>query len=323
MKEKIFQLKRFSAHLGVIAAFLLILTPGRAGAEVVDRIVAIINDSVITLSELNAATAIALDKFDLEDKKDSKKMIEVKSKILDTLIEQKLVKQASDKAGIDISEREIDNAVEDIKRQNNLTQETLLLALAQSGLTMREYRDQLKEQIRQVKFINKEFRSKISILPEDIDDYYKSHRDEFFGPSAFRVNMIFIPGSDQSVADEKLKLVKEGLSRGEDFRDLASHYSEGPSASMGGDMGYLKSGEMDKAIEEAARKLKVNEISAPINTPEGIYFIQLADVTAPVLRPLDEVRDYIQDKLFKKVMDERFNFWIKEVKKFAHIEIRL
>lgn len=309
--------------LKAVLAAALAVAAAPAAAEVVDRIVAVINDSVITLSELNAATAVALDKLGSEEKKDPAKVKELKSRTLDNLVEQKLVKQAADKAGIDISEREIDNAVEDIKKQNNLTQEALLLALAQSGLTVREYREQLKEQIRQVKFINKEFRSKISIQPEEVEDYYKTNIDEFYGPASYRINLIFIPSDDPAVAKQKLKEVKESLARGDDFRNIASHYSEGPAASLGGDMGYLKEGEMDSAIEAAAKKLKTNEVSAPVVTPEGTYFIQVSDVKKAAPRPLSEVSGYIHEKLFKKVMDERFNFWLKEVKRYAHIEIRL
>lgn len=313
-----------SGRLKAFLFFLFVLIfPAASSAEVVDKIVAIINDSIITLSELNAATAIAVDRLEPEAKNDSKKIGEAKSKILDSLIEQKLVKQASDKAGIDISEREIDNAVEDVKKQNGMTQDNLLLALAQSGLTLKEYREQLKEQIRQVKFINKEFRSKISIQQEDIEDYYRQNKEEFYGPSLYRVNMIFLPSGDKDLQAKRLKLVREGLSKGEDFKELASHYSEGPGASLGGDMGYLKSGEIDKTIEDAARKLKINEVSGPINTPEGIYLVQLTELKPASVLPFEEVRGQIHDKLFKKIMDERFNFWLGEVKKYAHIEIRL
>ena len=114
---------------------VVVLFGAEARSEVVDRVVAVINDSIITLSELNAASAMAAERLGPADKKDVKKAEELRGKMLDGLIEQKLVKQAADKAGIDISEREIDLAVDDIKKQNGLTQESLLLALAQGGLT--------------------------------------------------------------------------------------------------------------------------------------------------------------------------------------------
>jgi peptidyl-prolyl cis-trans isomerase SurA len=313
-------LKKIIAAFGLSA---LLFTAAPSGAETVDRVVAIINDSIITLSELNAATAVAMEKLGVRSGEDKRKVDEVRATILDTLIEQRLVKQAADRAGIEISEREIDNAVDDIKKQNNMTQEQLLTALAQSGLTQKEYREQLKEQIRQVKFINKEFRSKISIQSEDIEDYYRQNAKEFGGPAVYRMNMIFLPSDDRKVMEERLKLVAEGFAKGEDFRQLASHYSDGPSPSLGGDLGYLKSGEMESWIEEAAKALKPGQASPAITRPEGVYFIQLTEYKPAETRPLSEVRGLIQDRLFKKIMDERFSFWLSEVKRYAHLEIRM
>ncbi|MDP2690392.1 MAG: peptidyl-prolyl cis-trans isomerase, partial [Deltaproteobacteria bacterium] len=85
----------------------------------------------------------------------------------------------------------------------------------------------------------------------------------------------------------------------------------------------LRSGEMNKGLEDAAKGLKKGEVSGPIETDEGVYYIQLIDAIAPAPRPLESVRGEIYDRLFKKIMDERFNFWLSEVKKYAHIEIRL
>lgn len=296
--------------------------PPGAGAEVVDRIVAIINDSIITLSELNAATAVAVDRLGLQDK-GAEKEEEIRGRILESLIEQKLVKQAADRAGIEVSEREVDNAIEDVKAQNKMEQETLLLALAQSGLTYNEYKEQIKEQIRQVKYINKEFRSKISIQSEDIEDYYRQNKAEFMTQASYRLNMIFISSTDMETFKLKAGVVEKALAGGGDFRDIAGHYSEGPAASMGGDLGYLRSGELNGAIEAAAKKLKAGEVAGPIETAEGIYYIQLVDSIPSEARPLEAVKGEVHDRLFKKIMDERFNFWLSEVKKYAHVEIRL
>jgi len=161
----------------LLTAYCLLLT-APAHAEIIDRIVAVVNDSAITLSELDAATA-GLGGIKGDDKEKKKRIIETKSQVLDQIIEKKLVEQASNKAGITVSEKEIDNAIEDVKQENNLGHEELLSALAKSGLTYKNYREQLKEQIRQVKFINKEFRSNIKISRDDVEAYYQQNKDSF------------------------------------------------------------------------------------------------------------------------------------------------
>lgn len=302
----------------------LLLSPPLVRAEVVDRIVAVVNDSIITLSELNAATSSALDTVSGPEKKDAKKIIELKSRILDGLIEQKLVKQAADKAGIEVSEREIDNAVEDVRRGNNMTQERLLLALAGSGLTYREYREQLKEQIRQVKFVGKEFRSKISVEDSEIEEYYRQNKAEFLAPASYRINLIFIPAGPKSPKfEDKVRAVEAGIKAGADFKGLAKDFSQGPAAASGGDMGWLKPGEISPILEGAALRLKSGGISSAISAPEGAYFINLVDIKSAEARTYEEVKESVREKLYKKAMEGRFGFWLTEVKKSAHIEIRL
>lgn len=311
----------------VCAASLLsvFLVSRPAPAEVVDRIIAIINESIITLSELNAATALATEQMSANDKKDPKKMAELKTKVLDRLMEQKLIKQSADKAGIDVSEKEIDNAVDEVKKQNNLSHESLLLALAQNGLTYKEYRESLKEQIRQVKFINKEFRSKISIQPEEIEDYYKQHIEEYHGAPSYRAKMIFIEAADKNDkhSAERLKTILAALSNGDDFSEVARQYSDGNFASAGGDLGYIKAGESDKVLEDAVSKLIPGATSGVITKPEGYYIVQLIDKKRGAPKPLEEVKSAIHEKLFNKAMESRFSFWLSEVKKFAHIEVRM
>lgn len=317
--------KRLLRSLGALTAFIvfLVFPPGALFAETVDRIVAVINDSVITQSELNAVAASASDKFNPEDKKDAKKMADLKAGVLDAIIEQKLVKQASDKAGIEVSEKEIDNAVEEVKKQNNMPQEAFLLALAQNGLTLREYREQVKEQIRQVKFIDKEFRSRITVPDEDVGDYYKHNIGEFIGPASFRIRLIFLSGGSVKRQLAKFGAVKEGLVNGREFAALAREYSDSPTAGAGGDLGYVKPGEIDKELEALAWKLKPGEVGAPVFKAEGIYILKIEDLKHSEPKPFEEVRDQIRDKIFKRIMDARFAFWIKEVKKYAHIVVRL
>lgn len=306
-----------------LSAILLSTLCTPAHSELVDRVVAIINDNIITLSELNAATNMALEEVSGAKPADSKNKSEFTKSALDNLIDQKLIKQASDTAGIDISKREIDNAIEDVKRQNNLTQESLMLALVQSNLTMREYREQMQEQLREAKFVDIEFRSKINVLAEEIEDYYRQNIKEFLQPPTFRARMIFLPGTDKEVQAKKLSAIKEGLTKGEKFAELARQYSEGPGASEGGDLGWLSKGELDSALDNAIYKLKIGEISSPVTRPEGVYLLQLTRSRASAPASIAESTPKIQKTLFSRRMEKRFASWLKEARRRAHIEIRL
>lgn len=307
----------------LFTAYCLLLTP--VHAEIADRIVAVVNDSAITLSELNIATA-GLGDIKGDDKEKRKKIIETKSKVLDQLIEKKLVEQAANKAGITVSEKEIDNTIEDVKRQNNIGQEDLLSALAKNGLTFKEYRGQLKDQIRQVKFINKEFRTNVKVSDEDVVSYYKQNQDKFSGPAVYRIRIIsfLLSGQDKGKdAEKKAKDILAMAQKGADFAKLALAYSDGPNVKDGGDLGYISPGEMDAAVEKAAGGLNIGEISDVIKTPAGFHIIQLIDRRKAEPKPIAAVLDEIKNIIFQKIIDERYKLWLEEIMKKAYIEVRL
>jgi parvulin-like peptidyl-prolyl isomerase len=304
----------------------LLLAPAGAvrvsKGEVVDRIVAVINDGIITLSELNAA--MALDPGALKDGgRQGERPEKLKSATLDRVIEQKLVKQASEKTGIDVSEREVDNAVEEVLDQNNLNRGQLEAELKKNGLTYTEYREQLREQIRQVKFIDMAFRSKISVSKEDIEDYYRQNIKEFYGPPTFRIRLILLSGKDELLQSMRLKAVTEGIGAGEEFKELAKQYSDDASSGSGGDLGYLGYGEIDTRLEKVAGELKPGEVRGPVTGPGGIYFIKLEERRLGEPIPLEKVMGLIHKRLFDRMMEEMYSSWLKDIKASAHIDIRL
>ncbi len=302
-------------------------------AEIVDRIVAVVNDSAITLSELNAAAA-GLEVAKGADKERMKKIIEAKGKILDLLIEKKLVEQSANKAGITVSEKEVDNTIEDVKRQNNIGQEELLSALAKSGLTFRGYREQIKAQIRQAKFIDNAFRSNIRVSDEDVEAYFMQHKERFSVPVMHRLRIISFHLAEQNIPfylteQNKRDVEKKAMDviamarMGEDFGKLASAYSQGPNAQDGGDMGYVREGEMDPAIENVVAGLKVGEVSNTVKTSTGFHIIQLIDRRKGETRPLSEVREEIKNIIFRRISEEKYKLWLDEMRKKAYIEVRL
>ena len=302
-----------------------ILLPIEARGEVVDRVVAVVNDSIITLSELKASFAVSGKAPDGEAIVLGNDMFtsETASKLLDNLIEQKLIKQGADRAGIEVSEEEIDSAVEDVMKQNRVTMGGFIVALADSGLTLKEYRDQLKERIREIKFVNKHFRSKVFIEDEDMEEFYAQNIDDFNAPSALRLRIIFFSNNDMALRDRRLKLVQKELKKGTEFKKLATEYSEGPASSRGGDLGFLTADEMDRTLASAAAKLKPGEVSPPIHTRIGVTLIQLVERRSEVPLPFNRVKFSIRDTLFNKFLDENFNYWIKQSRETAHIEVRL
>jgi peptidyl-prolyl cis-trans isomerase SurA len=317
--------QRFSFITCLLSVFVLthcfLALSQRVYAEVVDRVVAVVNGSVITFSELNANVAMAVKEVDPANRE--KDIVSLRNSMLDQLIESKLVEQASAKAGITVSEKEIGNAIEDVKKQNNLSQDALMMALANSGLTYKEYKEQLRGQIRQIKFANMRFRSKANISNGDVENYYRQKIDKFYGPPSYRFGIITFHDKEEKKAEEMANDFLNGLKDGKGFGELAKIYSDAPNISGDGDLGYLNAGEMDKAIEDVAERLLAGEISNVIKTSSGLSVIKLIDKKEGVLRPLDDVRDEIYSMLFQNIIDERYRVWLEEMKERSHIDVRL
>ncbi|MFQ5585663.1 MAG: peptidyl-prolyl cis-trans isomerase [Thermodesulfobacteriota bacterium] len=311
---------RFFAPLLLLIVTIFLPAPP-VHAEVVDRIVAVVNESVITLSELNAAAA-AVEKGGGRTVPQGEEA-PFRSRVLDRIIERKLVEHASARVGITVSEKEIDAAIEDVKSRNNLSHDELLVALAGSGLTYKEYREKLKAEIEQVKFTNRRFRSKATIPDEDIENYYRQNREEFYGPDSYRLGMISIYDPDGVKAEAAITEILARLQNGEDFEEIARRHSDGPNAGEGGDLGFLFEGELDETIRVAVKELAVGEFSGIITTPAGPAIIRLIDKREGKARPLEEVRDEIHSILFQRIVDERYRAWLEKMKEISHIDIRL
>jgi peptidyl-prolyl cis-trans isomerase SurA len=301
----------------------MVFLPVSAYSEVVDRIVAVVNDSVITLSELNASAALASESFKLSGSDGPDGKVEMKSSVLDALIERKLVLQASERMGINIGEHEIDEAVEDVRAKNGLSHERLLIALADSGLTYKEYREQLRGQLREVKFMTIKFRSKVILGTEDLKEYYTQYSDKFPRDPAVRIRLMFFSNESGELKAKRLKVVKEGLARGEEFAALAKKYSEGPGAQDGGDIGFVAYSELDITLRQVMDGLKEGGVSREIVSSKGTSLFQLVSRRAAGAMPFIEVEKQIRQIVFQERVEQRFEFWLEAVKKVAHIEVTL
>lgn len=310
--------RRFSTKIMLPALVAALMFTPWARAETVDRVVAVVNSEIITLSELNAATAIVLG--GLKNKKSADASAEDKSRILDGLIEKALMKQSAEKAGIEVSEKEIDNAVEDIKKENSMTQDSLLIALANNGLTYASYREQMREEIRQAKFMDRQFRSGINITDEDVTNYYKQNLKDFYGEPSLKMKVILITNDEHK--KERVNAVMEGIKSGMDFSTLAGEYSSSPSAKHGGDIGYVKKIELDPSLREIAEALAPGSVSPPIETPDGTYFLQLVEKKEGEAVPPIDAKKNIKMLLFQKAAKEKYEFWLVEMRKFSHIEVK-
>jgi peptidyl-prolyl cis-trans isomerase SurA len=320
-------LKIFYA-LFFLAAPAFFWYPPPALAETNNRVVAIVNDEVITLYELNGRMKdlTGLDPAEMR-LRDEKQYLEARRKILNSLIEDKLTLEKIRQLGVKVTPKQVDSAIESIKRNNGLTQEDLIEGLKKQGVTYDSYREKIKVQLERMELINFEVKSKIIIREEDIKEYYDQHRDEFMSKGKVHLGIIVLkqeglsnqggPRSLSSQAEDILARLKGG----EDFGELARKFSKGPGAEDGGDVGFFKTSQLDPKLREIIKQMSPGDISEPIVSPSGIQIVKLIESQEERLKPIEEVRDAIYQIFYEKEVNKRYSAWIKELTDKAYTKI--
>ena len=304
--------------------------PRVSTGKVVNTIAAIVNDDLITLHEIDQAAEPVIREAEKKSPVDADARRNIRRAALDHLIEKRLLDQKIKELGIKVGDEEIRQAIEDVKKQNNITtQEALVSALASQGLTFEQYRNQLQEQIERLRLVSMEVRSKIQVGESEMKEYYEANRAKYSEDDTFRARHIFFKTSEKMPADEikrsmttALMVLAEAKS-GKDFAELARSYSEDPAARKdGGDLGTFKKGDMQPELEKAIMALKTGEVSELVYTPAGFHIIKLEERASGRMKPFDSVKVEVEDALYRKKSEDRFNLWAKELRQKASIEMK-
>ncbi|MCX5677773.1 MAG: peptidylprolyl isomerase [Candidatus Omnitrophica bacterium] len=295
-------------------------------AAVVDKIVVVINNEVITQGEIDRILAPAYEQYKsmLPEDQLIKKLDDARQAVMAQLIEEKLILSEAKKQNIEVDEKDVDAKVQESKKRfpsNELFEE----ALAAQHLTLKDLRAKFKEQLMTKKLIDQKVGSKVFITPNEVIEYYGKHAEEFSKPEALRLSNILIKPKENVKIEKTVELVAEigkRLKGGSDFAELAKIYSEGPGAKEGGAMGYVRRGDLLPEIEKVVFSMKEGEISDVIRTKVGFHFIKVDEKKAPESVSMADARQSIEQTLWMSKMREKSKGWIEELRKHAYIAFK-
>ena len=299
-------------------------------AEIVDRIVAVVNDDVITLIELKGSLKPYMEKIrslGYPPEKEQELLFKVRKDMLDRLINQKIEDQEIKRSKVEISEEQIDQTIERIKETNYLTDEQIRAALTKDGLTMEEYRKQIKSEILRTRLVNLKVKSKIVITKEDVKAYYEKHIEEYGGKQKYHLRNIIMNVPLFSDTNKKLEIkarmdeILEKLKVGESFEVLAAKYSESPAASDGGNLGEFEFDSLSPQLQKAIEKIKPGECTPMLDTDQGYQIFFLEEILSAQGKTLEEVTPEIESKLFNESIDKKYRAWIGDLRKQSVIKI--
>lgn len=315
-------------RIKTVICALALLIPLTAHAALISGIAAVVNDEVITTYDVEREAAALVREAEKKGALDDDARARLRATALNRLIDKKLVEQKIRELDIKVSEEEVRQSIEDVKKQNKLTQEQLVAALRSQGLTFEEYRAQLKEQLERLRLISQEVRAKIQVGEREQREYYEANRARYGGEENFRARHIFLRVPKEAKAEEVKRIMATALEvlnearSGKEFAELAKKYSDDPSAREGGDLGTFRKGEVLADFAEAVEKMKPGEVSDLISTPAGFHIIKLEERSPGRVKPFEEVKGEIEELLYKAKSEERFSQWVNDLKKGASIEIK-
>ena len=291
-----------------------------ASAEVVDRIVAIVNNEIITLSDLNKASLPYRQNIDGSQNTGEKKqkLIQTLEKnVLQQLIDRSLTSQEALKYNIVVSKEDVDSAINNFMTAKEMDPEELEAALEADGLTLKDYQSKMKKQILQSRLISRAVRSQVIITDADIKTYYASHMDDFTGVKKYHLRNILMD------AEADLAAIEAKIGSPASFEQLAKEHSIASNASEGGDLGVFDINNFSQEIKISLQTLEKGDHTPVLYVGQGYQIIFVEDILMEGNKTLEQARDQIENIIYKEQAEKLFKEWIESLKTHAHIKIML
>ncbi|HZX42306.1 MAG TPA: peptidylprolyl isomerase [Myxococcaceae bacterium] len=313
-------------------AGLLLLGAPLARAELVDRIAAVVNTEVITLSEVEKRAAPELARVDQETTGSDRaqKRAAAMKRTLDTMIDEKLVDHELRELKVSINDKEVDAAIDEVKKSYNLNDDQLLQAVSREGFTLAEYREQMRKQIGRYKLISEKVRKNVKVSEADVkSEYDRMTRAEGEDYEVHvRHILIAVPRTASAAQVDQARrnaaaVAVEAREPGVNFAELAKKRSEGSSSSDGGDLGFFKRGTMVAEFERVAFNLKTGEVSEPVRTQFGWHVLKLEEIRKLGMKPLEEVRPEIEDRLRRQQAERLTTQYMETLRSGAVVEKKI
>src|SRR4030042_5785854 len=308
MKGKDEKMKRFFL---LFVFFLFFDGPISFSEAVVDRVVAVDNQEIITLSEVEKWTNPLKQEIVTKDRLEKQGRVETLCRqVLEKMIEEKLIDQEVKKSGIKISSKEIEATLEEIKRRNAVTQEGLEKALAVEGLTLETYKEQVGKSLQRKKLISWSVKVEARDGEKELREFYQKNMDRYRTNETYRPSPILFAIPKEATPEEmgeirrKGQKVLERIKGGEDFGEMALLYSEDASSKNRGDLGFFKKGELFPAFEREALRLKVGEVSGIVRSEFGFHIIKLLNRKGMDPFPFEEVQERVKADYYESEMEK-------------------
>lgn len=315
---------------GLALIALLQASVSAAQTETVDRIVAVVNEDIITQYDIEQVMRPMLQNLrsqGLSPDRERQAIARMRGDVINNLIDAKITEQEVKRYKIAVTDDEVESYTRQFKERRSLSDESFRAMLAQEGLTPEEYRKEIRLQLQRTRLVNREVRSKVVITQDDIKKYYEKNAQKYGGSTQYYLWNLFVklpPGSasaDRAAARELLAQAAAELSGDRAFEDLARAHSRGEKGIEGADLGWFRIDELTPQLRQAVRGMKAGEHSAVVESDFGYQIVYVQRIEVAAGKPLSQVEAEIQDILYRETVDSRFAAWIADLRKRSHIKV--
>lgn len=314
-----------------LASFaFLVLLPVCAQAEVVERIVAIVNDEVITLSDMKSfedrlRTGRLLDNLLVPDEATKQALLKNRDQLLEKMIEEKVIDSEVKKQKLSVPIEQVEQEIRAVARQNNVSRDEFKAALRSHGIEFSKYQDFMKTGLERKSLIEKSVTSRIKISEDDVMTAYTAkHGAKDDQAYEYTISHIFFQSSKsggasaaKSRAEGALKKLREGMN----FEKLASEISEDPAFEQDGLLGVFKTGELQKSLEAHLKGLNQGDFTGVVPISGGYHIVKLNKKRLIPDPRTEKEREKIRAQLYENAYKRQFKSWLEQLRKDAFVRI--
>jgi len=297
--------------------------PNLLGAKIVERIIARVNNEIITQrtyeqeqAKLREQLAEQYSGAELEAQ-----FKEQSKNLLRDLIDQSLMVQKAKDDDINV-ETDVVKQLDDIRKKNNLaTLEDLETEVEKQGLNYEDFKDQIRRNLLMREVISREVGSRIQLSRDDARKFYEAHKKEFESPGMIRLGQILV-STEKRKPEEAEKRANDAyaeLKAGQRFAEIAKKYSDGPGAEEGGEVGFMKEGSLAPDIAAVVAKLDRNEFSSPIQIKYGYIILKVLERYSPGIPKFEEVEPRVNEVLYDQKMQPDLRAYTLRLRKESYI----
>ncbi len=290
-----------------------------------DRLVAVVNDSVITNSELALAFKAAKEQLKISNKPIPAESA-LRKEVLDRLILEALQLQIAKRNNIEVTSEDVSKAIKEMADQNHMSVEQLKKAVEHDGIDYSTFRNRINDQLIVSRLQQSALSSKITISEKEISEYIRNSKNKKGGAGEYHLMHLHVP-LPESATSQQIKATSERannlvaqLKNGASFDQIARNNASGPGALGGGDLGWRKASELPTLFATQLSSLKIDQIAGPIQASNGFHILKLVEVRND---PTKITEQSVKNLIYQRKFNEQLHVWLQQLRDSAYIKISL